>query len=383
MPTATLSDRRRFTPIDEVEDAVPASRFTPIDEVPDDPEDFARQHPLASNRLWETLVSRPAAQYRSAVRGAMTGKNPLEEFKAGAMAQGEELVNRARPFDIRNRIVNAVTNRFPPARNPLEIAGQTVAGTVASGVGMVAEAGVNAATNPIEALGFLLPLSRGGRRVGEAISASRPGQAVGKVLQTDVKDVGRGITSIFKGKPPVQMADLLKLSEAQVAKLPDLQRSSYLQAKRLEESQVLARQRQAVAKQYQVAVNDIKTQQTALGRSAPSVAAQRLEKLRAPFRQLMKDQGDVYTTGINDAIANAEAATGEPLAFTRNEINQEIANKYLRPTTAGTPAIPQEDVTQYRALADRLGRHLEGRTLLTHPDVSMRPTLDPQAVSAR
>src|SRR3990167_8171481 len=138
------------------------------------PRPSATQHPLASLPGWQALVSRPAAQYRGFVRGLTPGgESPLEGFRRGALAEGEELVQRAQPFDIHGPMLNRFNARLPLPKTPLDILTQTLAGIQPSTQGLILETAANVATNPIEALTALLPLSRVGQGVGRGIAASK------------------------------------------------------------------------------------------------------------------------------------------------------------------------------------------------------------------
>lgn len=186
--------------------------------------------PLARQPVWQTLVSRPAAQYRGFIRGVTPGgETPLQGLARGALAQGQELAQRARGFDIQlpaiEQYYQSIAERQPGQYPTLP---QVIGGFAPSAAGVFAEMGANIATSPLELATAIAPFSRAGKMATEAVAASRPGQAIGRFLTKELS------TAKFpKG---------LTLTEEQLAKMPPPRRARYLEVQRMREEKRLGRQ---------------------------------------------------------------------------------------------------------------------------------------------
>ena len=302
------------------------SKFRYLDEEPvefiDSSQTFARRHPLASNPTFQQYVTRPAAQYRSAVRGAFAGKNPIEELQAGAVAEGEDLVSRAAPFNFRTPVQTFINRVMPFPKTGLDIVDQTALGTVADVGALGAETVANMATNPTEAIAGLFPFSRVGKAVGGAIAASKPGQFIQQVMTKS----RRTPLQILKGHAtPISSQRLMTLSETELAKLPPAERTVYFQAQANEA--MLARQQTAfqLKQRSQQAIQQLQDAKVQAERQLPSVAHASIQRAETKLNQTLLDQSTEYRR-LYDA-AFAKSVNVPP--FTPDEVLSSLYDEFI------------------------------------------------------
>lgn len=338
-------------------------------------ESFARgERNIAGN-----LIERPAAATRGAIRAnpllALLG--PAAGVPAALGFGGLAAQERARAASLDpsrersfqeeeiERFYANVAQRQPGREATFP---QTIGGLVPSAMGLAKDVIVS----PVDALLTVLGVSPAGRRAGQAIAASKPGQAVGQLLRKPRRSPLEILQGIFRTKPSLSEAELVTMGEERLAKLPQLARQTARQLRTQQVSQVLASDRQALQIQYQHTLDTIRAEKIRLGRSAPSVAAKRLETLEEPFRKLQKKQNIAYSEGMNARLADAEQPSGQPIAFTREEINEAIANQYLKPQVAGESPLVLEDPTEYRELLSLFS----GEDFVNQQEISARSILN-------
>lgn len=206
-----------------------------------------------------------------------------------------------------------------------------------------------------------------------ALFGLRKALGAGKAGVKGVAKTGSEVKQAFtRPKLPATPDELLTLPEDQVARLPQLERQAYLSQTAQRESQALATKRLQFEQRAQKITQFRQQRQASAKASLPQTAADDLASLNSSFRPLATDHSRAYTTGVNDALANAEAAVGKPISFTRNQLNQAIAQKYLKPMQAGQPQIPMEDVTTYQTLTEMLAR----KELVNQAEISARQLLN-------
>lgn len=219
-----------------------------------------------------------------------------------------------------------------------------------------------------------------GGMAGALASAGRPEQATGTaalgaaadvlippVIRGVTRGTGAAVRGLSRAKEEVAEAfsrpkgvssadDLLKLPEDQAANLPSDLRSDYFKAGRQQTTQALAQERLTFQQQAQKAQQLINVRKTGTTQSLREAAARDLDTLSGSFRSLASKQSQAYRTGVDTVMANAESASGSPITFTRDNVEQAIARKYLQPVRAGQPQIPMEDPEAYRAMTEMLGQ---------------------------
>lgn len=182
--------------------------------------------------------------------------------------------------------------------------------------------------------------------IGLAATSLPFNRQIGQAANT-AKQGGSALLRMVTGRKPLTADQLIKLAPEEVAKLPALERQTYLRLKNLNVSQDLAAKSHALKTEYMRTAQLLKQEQATLGKSAPSVAAKRLEQLGGSFKDLSKEQSDLYDEGI-DAAFDAAPAYDVPAA--REELNKAVAAKYLE------PGGPNEDPTEYRRMMDLLNQ---------------------------
>ena len=241
---------------------------------------FKQSHPLASTPAWQTLVTRPAAQYRGFVRGmAPGGENPIEGFRRGSVAEGEELVQRAQPFNIQRPMIEkyyqGVAKRHPGQDpNLMDVLG----GFGVSAAGLGAETAANVATNPIESLAALLPA-----RFGSVMRATPAGQATERFLTQK--------RHIFQ--PRLETVDeVMRVPQARLPKLTQRERDAYFRERSNQVQQAFQQQGRALKDQRSVLT-------TELGKSATDRSLYVREKLP----KLYSDQSTHYRALVDRELA--------------------------------------------------------------------------------
>ena len=230
--------------------------------------------PLARNPAWQTLVSRPAAQYRGFIRGLAPGsETPLQGLERGALAQGQNLAQRARGFNIQQPMIERYYQSVAeqnPGQSP-NIA-QIIGGFAPSTAGLFGEMGANIASNPIELASVLAPFTRAGKMATEAIASSGPGQAIGRFM---TQPIGR--------RPPTDIPTLLGKTERQVAKLPPQIRDIFIRERRAQ----LAQQMQMAGQDITTASHEAKITLNNLNRETLQTMREETTRLK----QQLQDQG--------------------------------------------------------------------------------------------
>lgn len=173
------------------------------------------------------------------------------------------------------------------------------------------------------------------------------GQGV-KVAKESASAGYKTLRTLLTGGRNIKADELVTLSEEAVAKLPELERSTYRQLKNLEVSKQLESQGAALRKQFGEVMQAIKQEKAQLGKSAPSVAAKRLEQLNEPFRKLQHDQSTLHTEMLDKAF---DSTPSYDVPLNREELNKAVADKFLTPGA-------DEDPILYRRMMDILDNEL-------------------------
>ena len=302
------------------EASVSRADFTPTQEEPP-------LGPLARNPAWQTLVSRPAAQYRGFIRGlAPGGETPRQGLERGALAQGQDLAQRARGFNIQQpmieRYYQSIAERNP-GQSP-NIA-QIIGGLVPSAVGLAGEMGANIASNPIELASVLAPFTRAGQMATGAIASSRPGQAIGRFLN---QPIGR--------RAPTDVPTLLSKTERQVAKLPPQIRDIFIRERRAQ----LAQQMQMAGQDITTASYEAKITLNNLNRE--TLHTMREETVR--LKQQLQDQGfqvalklkttdigplmKAQSTRYGDVVRSVIGEADDAITVTSQEMLQAMSRRF-------------------------------------------------------
>lgn len=256
-----------------------------------------------------------------------------------------------------------ITNQPYPEPSTLrgKILGTAVGAT--AGLPMLAArgAGLQIASRFPQAPAFLTRAAEGaaggiGFDIPEAVNEPIQGlknAAIAAAANIVIPPAIKKVTGMFSKKPRT-LGDIRILNEKEISKLPAEERQAHFASRNLEDSQLIAKERLLLRQRYQDVINKVKEDQRSLGKAAPVVAYERLKGLRVPFDRLRTAHNRSYANGINEALA---AAPEGDVFFTKDEIVEAVANKYLRPQFPGSPPILQDDPTEYRQLLNLLDDH--------------------------
>lgn len=332
--------------------------------------DDEQPQPPPSSITWDDEQSSPLSTAASALKAlflparavrGVVGQNMTNVFQttqdAAMQSPGGRLVQAITPAWMRTIIGQAL--------NP-KVAGDA-AGTLASlpvdpstyafgGIGQVPSTAARAALGTA-AGGMAGYGESGGSPVATLLGALTGGigSAATKVtpagIQPGIKNPIPTIQDAFSRAPtPANMDELAALPEAEAAKLPGTQRQMYLQQKAREASQQLAQDRLEFTQRAQKVKAFIAQREATNQAALPAKAAEDLANLGGSFRDLARKQNAAYKTGINAAISEAEQASGEKITFTKQQLDDLIAKKFLRLGQT-------EDPVEYRQLTALLDKY--------------------------
>ncbi len=286
-------------------------------------------HPLASNPLFQSVVTRPNAMYRSAVRGALPGspETPLQGFRNAATAQGEDLYQRAGSVaPIQQNTIESYYQKLAqlhPGQNPSF--GEVLMGNLPSAAGLVGETATNLATGPMDMIAALTPFTRAGQMVGDAVAGSRLGQAAGRMMTE-----GRSF-----GSPRLDtVQEVLKVPEARLPKLSNTQRKVYF-----------SERGKIIREQFGAQQQDLKAEQLVLRKELGKAANQRSVYIKEQLPALYSKQSTHYRALVdselapvaNDLIPDQELRAFLTQRFSKNPERLNAISQKLGLTNEVTP----------------------------------------------